>query len=314
MTNLENYKNTEWFGKPYNYFGDYLRNKYNSRVLKLPIDAGFGCPNRDGKLDTKGCIFCSEEGSASPAIKDAQGIRNQMLQAANSYNRSDSYTKYLAYFQAFTNTYAPVSLLKKVYDEAVNFPGVIGLMIGTRPDCISNSNINLISGYELPETWIEIGMQSIHEKSLIFLNRKHTQKQTETAIEKISKFSVKTCLHVILGIPGESYNDMIATAKFISSVPVSGIKIHHLHVIKNTKLYKLYKINNYKLPDFDEYISLLCDFLENIRQDIIIHRISGDQSEENLIAPKWGLHKGSVQQQLIKEFHRRGTWQGFLTY
>lgn len=314
MKKKDNYKQTKWFGKPLYYFGDYLRNKYNSRVLKLPIDAGFNCPNRDGSISNGGCIFCSERGSAAHSSNSFLSIHEQMQNAVNSFSRSDPLTKYIAYFQAFTNTYAPINKLKLIYDEAVKFPNTIGLMIGTRPDCISHSIADLIQSYNLPETWIELGMQSIHNRSLKYLNRGHNHTATNNSIDLLSNYNIKTCLHVILGIPGESRQDMIDIANYISSKPVHGVKIHHLHVIKNTPLEKIYFKNNIHLQDFNSYISVLTDFIEHLRQDIIIHRISGDQDENNLIAPLWGLHKGTVQKELENSFHKRGTWQGFLTY
>lgn len=308
------YNTGEWSGKNYNFFGDYLTGKYNCRVLKLPVNAGLSCPNRDGTLSSSGCIFCSEEGSASPSSHIDISIHEQMEAALSAFRRSHKKTLYIAYFQAFTNTYAPVETLRKIYDDAVSFPHITGLMIGTRPDCISKESLDLIKSYDKDnfELWIELGMQSIHDRSLKFLNRRHNNACTIDAVKKISDYGIKTCVHVILGIPGETWHDMMKTAEAISALPVSGVKLHHLHIIKNTPLEKAACTNNYKMIAFKEYISTACDFMERLRPDILIHRLAGDRSEDTLVEPKWGLHKGTVLQGIEDEFKKRCTHQGFL--
>jgi len=303
-----------WSGKPYNFFGDYLAAAYSCRVLKLPIDAGLSCPNRDGTLSFEGCVFCSEDGSASPTTADFSSITEQMLNAKNTFRRSEKDTKYIAYFQAYTNTYGSPAGLKKIYDEAVKFPDITGLMIGTRPDCISREILDVISIYmkEDFELWIELGLQSVHDKSLQYLNRQHTFKQTEDAIKMIKEYNIPVCLHVILGIPGESWEDMMKTAETISGMPVAGVKIHHLHIIKNTPLEQIHSKEQFHLMSLKEYVSTVCDFIERLRPDILIHRLMGDRMAESLFLPKWGLHKGTVLQAIEDEFSRRCTYQGFL--
>jgi len=303
-----------WSGKPYNFFGDYLASAYSCRVLKLPIDAGFSCPNRDGTLSFDGCIFCSEEGSASPTTGGASLISEQMLNAKSTFRRSERDTKFIAYFQAFTNTYASPDKLKKLYDEAVSFPDITGLMIGTRPDCISREILEVISSYrkENFELWIELGLQSIHDRSLEFLNRRHTFRQTEKALAMTAEYNIPVCVHVILGIPGESWKEMMETAETISMLPVAGVKIHHLHIIKATELERIQKKEQFNLMTLKEYVSTVCDFIERLRPDILIHRLMGDRMEDSLVLPKWGLHKGTVLQAIEDEFSRRCTYQGFL--
>ncbi len=304
----------EWAGKPYNFFGDYLFKKYSCRVLKLPVNAGLSCPNRDGTTGTGGCIFCSDEGSASPTTSGISSISDQMSNAIVTFRRSYKDTKYIAYLQAFTNTYGDIDTLKRIYDECTGFPEITGLMIGTRPDCINNEILTLINSYTRPgfELWLEFGMQSIHDKSLFFLKRGHTWQNTHDAIELTGRFGIDICVHIILGIPGETWEDMMETATVISSLPVSGVKIHHLHVIKDTPLEILYCKGGIKLLTLREYISILCDFIERLRPDITIHRLAGDRSMDTLVAPKWGLHKGTVFQSVEDEFIRRSTYQGFL--
>ncbi len=301
-------------GRPYNFFGDYLWEKYQCRVLKLPVSAGLTCPNRDGTLSDSGCLFCSDEGSASPTCASARDILTQMQSARDSFRRSSAETRYIAYFQAFTNTYAPASRLKELYDLAVTFPDIIGMMIGTRPDCLPDDVLDLIASYagENFELWLEVGVQTVHDRSLALLNRGHDHAASRDALLRAAARRIPLCAHLILGIPGESWQDMMSTAEEISRLPVAGVKIHHLHVIKGTALESLYRRGQIAPLSFRTYISTLCDFLERLRPDILIHRLMGDRAADTLAAPRWGLHKGTVLKAIEDEFRSRETWQGFL--
>jgi len=303
-----------WSGKAYNFFGDYLTEKYKCRILKLPVNTGLSCPNRDGTISKGGCIFCSEEGSASPSAHQFLSMHEQMNNAIKAFKRSDKETRYIAYLQAFSNTYAPVERLKEIYSTAVSFPDIAGLMIGTRPDCINRDILELIKSYDRDnfELWLEVGMQSSHDKSLNLLNRGHDNRCTIDAVNLADQFGIKICLHVILGIPGETWQDMMETAETISRLPVSGVKLHHLHIIKGTPLEKIAVEKNYRMMGFKNYISTACDFIERLRPDILIHRLAGDRTEDTLIEPKWGMQKGTVLQGIEDQFNKRGTWQGFL--
>ena len=300
--------------RPYFFFGDYLWTTYSARVLKIPINAGLICPNRDGRLGTGGCIFCSSDGSASPASSGSGGILDQMEEAAGNFRRSDDKTRYIAYFQAYTNTGAPVEELKKIYDTALEWGDMAGLMIGTRPDCLPDEVIDLISSYRKDhfELWIEMGMQTMHDRSLSLLNRMHDHAATRDAVLRCAAKGISVCLHVILGIPGESWHDMMATAREIASLPVKGVKIHHLHVIRDTPLEASYRRGEVPMMTMKEYASTVCDFIERLRPDIMIHRLLGDRNEESLVAPLWGLHKGTVIKSIEDEFIRRGSFQGLL--
>jgi len=311
----DHYNPGSWSGKPYNFFGDYLISKYRCKILKLPISIGSSCPNRDGSINSGGCIFCSDDGSAAPTADEKLSITEQMKKAMDNFRRSDIKTRYMAYFQAYTNTYGDRVLLKKAYDEAVEFHDIMGLMIGTRPDCIDNKIADIISRYrkENFELWVELGLQTVHNESLSFLNRGHSYEDTLNAVNILNSHGIDICLHVILGIPGESWDDMIDTAEKISALPVQGVKIHHLHIIKGTPLEKIYKEENFKILTMKQYVSIICDFMEHLRPDITIHRLMGDRMEDSLIEPKWGLHKGTVIKAIEDEFHRRGTFQGFLS-
>jgi radical SAM protein (TIGR01212 family) len=314
MLNLERHIPTRWSGKPYNFFGDYLRNRHGTRVFKLPIDAGLTCPNRDGTISEEGCIFCSEEGSASPTTFGITDIIEQMRSARERFRRGNLDTRYVAYFQAYTNTHAPINRLKELYDRAISSPDVIGLMIGTRPDSLPDPVLDLIASYAKNdfELWLEIGMQSAHDRSLRFLKRGHLHRDTEDAVTRAAVRGIPVCVHIILGIPGETWDDMMGTSRAIAEMPVQGIKFHHLHVIAGTGLEKLYRQREFQTLTQKEYISTLCDFMERIPPHLVIHRILGDRDEETLIGPLWGLHKGTVTKALEEEFERRGTSQGFL--
>jgi len=310
----KNYKKTSWHEKPYFFFGDYLRDKYQAQVLKIPLNVNFSCPNRDGTLGYGGCIFCSDDGSASPATRDVKDILDQIELGKKKFKRLTVTTKYISYFQAYTNTYSNIKNLKKLYDRAISPKDIIGLMIGTRPDYVSDDVLDLIASYKKEnfELWLELGMQSSHEKSLKFLNRRHSNKTTVDAIMRAYKKKIPVCVHIIIGIPGETWEDIMETATFLSSLPISGVKIHHLHIISGTPLENYYKLKKMKTITMKEYISILCDFLERLRPDIIIHRLFGDRDRETLVAPLWGLNKGTVQTGILEEFSRRTTYQGFL--
>jgi radical SAM protein (TIGR01212 family) len=314
VSNKKPFDHLPWNGLPYNFFGDYLSRKHGCRVFKLSINAGLGCPNRDGTVGSGGCVFCSETGSASPTAVQSADILAQMDNAAKSFGRTFEGTKYIAYFQAFTNTYAEIPRLKDLYDTALSYPDTIGLMVGTRPDCVNDEKAALLSSYRdrYSELWAELGMQSSHNRSLEFLRRGHSHEDTLAAIDKLASRNIDICLHVILGIPGETWDDMMHTAEVISSLPVRGVKIHHLHVIRGTALERIYERDKPDLLTLEEYVRVITDFLERIRPDITVHRIAGDCPLDLLIAPKWGALKGSIQTGIYDEFVRRGSWQGFL--
>jgi uncharacterized protein len=301
-------------GKPYNSFSDYLWKKYSCRVLKIPINAGLSCPNRGGPTGGSGCVFCSEDGSATPGMSETMPIPEQMARARENFKRADPSTRYIAYFQAYTNTHAPVPRLKNLYDLAVGQAGITGLMIGTRPDCLPDPVLDLVASYGRPgfELWLEVGMQTCHDKSLALLRRGHTHDDTISAVTRAAARGIPVCVHLILGIPGESWNDMMETALSLRGIPVSGIKFHHLHVIRGTALEEWYRDGRMKPLSQEEYVSTLCDFIERVQPGMLIHRFMGDREESTLIAPRWGLFKGTVHKAIDDEFRRRGTFQGFL--
>ncbi len=291
-------------------FNKYLREKFGEKVRRLSLNAGFTCPNRDGKLGTEGCVFCNEYGFsrfAGKKISLDEQIVSSMKRAAEKYG----VRKFIAYFQNATNTYADVRDLKAAYDVIKNYPEIVGLFISTRPDCAGDEVLDLIAGYiGLYEVWIEYGLQSAHDRTLRGINRGHTFSVTAEAIKRTAERGIKVGAHVILGLPGESREDMIATAKEVSGLPVSGVKLHLLHVLKDTKLEEAYRRGEVELMEREEYVGAACDFLEYTRPDRIVLRLVSDAKEDYLVAPGWMNDKMKVIGAIEDEFSKRGTCQG----
>jgi radical SAM protein (TIGR01212 family) len=291
-------------------FNTYLRSKYGERVHRLSLDAGFTCPTRDGTLDRKGCIYCNEKGFSPFAGKKAS-LREQIEMSIVSAREKYKAEKYIAYFQNASGTYAPVSELRRAYDIVKDFPSVVGLFISTRPDCVDDEKLDLIQSYtDDYEVWIEYGLQTIHDETLDFINRGHTFSQSVQAIKKTAEKGIKAAAHVILGLPGETREDMIDTARAIAGLPISGVKMHALHVLKNTMLENLYRDGKTDLLTRDEYVKTACDFLENLRPDCVIFRLVSDARKEFLVAPEWINDKGKVISRIEKELEARDSRQG----
>ena len=300
--------------KRYNPFGQHLREVFGEKVLKITVDAGFSCPNRDGKVSRGGCIYCSEGSHYLPEQQRNLPVREQLISSISRIREKVDVNKFIAYFQAYSNTYSPISNLKKLYDEALSADGIIGLSIGTRPDCLSNRTFDFLEDYsEKTYLWLEIGLQSIHNRTLKLINRGHTFEQFMDAVERAKNRGFKICTHIILGLPGESYNDMIETAKTVGESGIDGIKLHHLHVLKGTPLEKNYINKEFNLLDEDSYVNLVCDFLEYLPHDIIIQRLVGDAPNDRLVAPLWSLSKADIIKAIDKEMGRRESYQGART-
>jgi len=296
---------------PFTSYNDYLKEKFGQKVYKISLDAGFDCPNRDGTLAIGGCTYC-DEGSRAPGVNPTLSIREQLLEGMGRMRKRTGAQKFIAYFQAFTNTYDRVEVLRKRYFEALVHPDIVGLSVSTRPDTLSQGALDLldeIGQYTL--TWLEIGLQTIHDKTNERLNRWHTYQKFEHALFKAKqKTHVNICVHLILGLPGESIEEMHQTIDTIASLPIDGLKIHMLHVIKNTKLYEDYLKGEVPIFEEDPYVSLVCDILEKIPSHVIIHRLTGDAAPDKLVAPRWALEKGRVLHKIKQELFRRGTVQG----
>lgn len=292
-------------------FGEYLKDKYGRKVRKIGLNAGFTCPNRDGRTGEDGCIFCNESGF-SEFPDDSVSLKEQ-IDSTISIFKKKGVESFIAYFQNGSNTYAPVEELKKIYDIIHEYPEIISLFISTRPDCVNDEVLDLIQSYTAKyEVWVEYGLQTIHDRTLEFIGRGHSFTQTEEIIRKTSERGIKVGVHVILGLPGESKDQMMETAEKVSRLPVSGVKLHLFHVLKNTALEELYNKGEVKLLEEDEYINAACDFIERLSPDCVLLRLASDARIKVLVAPEWMNKKLEVIRKIEREFSRRNTRQGTL--
>ena len=283
-------------------FSQYLKDKFHEKVYKITLDAGFTCPNRDGKISTAGCVFCDDGGSFSRAHSRLLSIPEQIEIGIKSQHERFGANKFMAYFQAFTNTYKPVAELKALYGQAVSHPKIVGLSIGTRPDCVDTEKLDLIASFtDRYETWVEYGMQTIHDKSLEWMNRGHNFAIFENAYEETKKRGIKVCAHVILGLPTETREDMMATAKKLAELKVDGVKFHALCVMPNTPLETLYNKGEVPMLEEDEYVDIVCDMLKLLPPKTIIHRLCGNGYSRTMIAPLWLNNKW----QTLNKIHAR---------
>jgi len=297
--------------KRYNAFSEELKRIFGCRVQRISVDAGFSCPNRDGFLDTEGCVFCGGNGSGSHGILRNLSVSGQMEDGKEVMRRKYKAERFMAYFQAYSNTYAPVEQLRRLYSESLSVSDVVGLIVATRPDCLSKEIFEYLQ--ELSNQtylWLELGLQSIHDVSLAFINRRHDHACSAEAILRAKAGGLQVCAHVILGLPGETREDMLATAEEMNRLGVDGIKLHLLHVMKGTRLAEMYGRGEVQVLGRDDYTALVCDFLEHLAPQVLIHRLTGDGGHENLVAPLWSLKKFEILNLIDAELERRGTRQG----
>lgn len=287
---------------PYLTLNEYYRGIYNQKIAKIPLDGGFTCPNRDGKISTGGCIFCSTEGSGDFVQGATLPIALQIENGKKMMERKWKNLKYIAYFQAFTNTYASVDVLKKQYEEALAQPEIVGLSIATRPDCLEDDVLDLLSDIsKRTKLWVELGLQSGNPKSGEFINRGYDNEVFETAVESLHKLNIPVVVHIILGLPNETKEDMLNSIRYINRFPVQGVKLQLMHVIENTHLAYLYNNNEYVPLEKDEYLDILTTCITELRPDIVVHRFTGDGKKETLLAPLWSLKKGDI----MNSFHQK---------
>jgi radical SAM protein (TIGR01212 family) len=295
----------------YRSYSQYLKEKFPYKVFKIPIDAGFTCPNIDGTVAYGGCTYCDNKSFSPNARLSPRPVREQVLIGIEFYRRRFGAEKFIVYFQAFTNTHGPVDHLKKLYDEALDCPDVVGLSIGTRPDCVPEEVLDLLSNYlDRCHLWVEYGLQSIHDATLAGLNRGHTYAQFMDAVERTKRRGIPICGHVILGLPGETREMMMQTAEAVAALDLDGIKIHHLYIAKNTALARTHNRQPIQVLALEEYIGLVCDFLERMPPRMVIQRLMGELNEEYVVAPLWNKSKGEILRLIDQEFARRGTGQG----
>jgi len=298
--------------KRYHTLDYHYRNKFNSKISKISLNAGFTCPNIDGKVGIGGCIYCSNLGSGDFAGKKEDDLVTQFYSIKNVIDKKWKNSKYIGYFQAHTNTYAPLSILKDKYETILNIENVIGLSIATRPDALPNDVLDYLEKLS-KQTYltVELGLQTIHKKTSIFINRCHTLECFEDCVKKLRERNINVVVHIINGLPYETKEMMIETVKYLNTLDIQGIKIHMLHILENTKLGLIYKKHPFKVLDKNEYIDIVCDQLEYLRPEIVIHRITGDPDQDDLIEPSWLDKKLCILNDIDKELERRKTYQGF---
>lgn len=280
---------------------NYLRDTFGCKVYKLSLDGGFTCPNRDGTIDTRGCIFCSKGGSGDFAESRLLSITEQIEQGKKRVESKIKSGKYIAYFQAFTNTYAPVEILRKKFYEAINHKNIVALSIATRPDCLGDDILALLDELnKIKPVFVELGLQTIHEKSAAYIRRGYPLSIYDDAVKKLNTIGINIVVHVILGLPNESKADMLETVDYVCKSGINGIKLQLLHILKNTDLADEYYRGNVKVLEFDEYIDLVKACVAIIPKDIVIHRLTGDGAKKDLIAPLWSADKKNVLNNINK--------------
>ncbi len=289
------------------FVSEYWKNLFGERVHRIPVDAGFTCPNRDGTKGVGGCIFCDEVGSRARYVEPELPVREQVLSGRERLKKR-GVNKFIVYFQAYTNTYAPPEILKILYTSVLDINGVVGISISTRPDCLQPEILDIIE--EMASTthlWLEIGVQTVNDSTLKLVNRHHTTMDSMDAIIRAKKRKgINVLAHVIIGLPGEDDQDFIKTARAISDWGIDGVKLHHLYVVKNTVLARMYSRNEVKVFETpEEYAEKAILFLKNLREGIIIHRLSGYAHKDYLIAPEWTAHRG-IADRIIREYFSKG--------
>lgn len=276
-------------------FNQYLKDTFGEKVYKISINAGYTCPNRDGTLDTRGCIFCSRGGSGDFAESPSLTITQQINKGKEQVSKKFKGNKYIAYFQAYTNTYAPLYKLREDYYEAINNSCIVAISIATRPDCLGNDVISLLSELNnIKPVFVELGLQTIHENTANYIRRGYSLDVYDNAIKALKNAKIKTVTHLILGLPGESKKDMLESVEYVCNKGTDGIKLQLLHVLKGTDLATKYMNNEFKVLEFNEYLDLISECLKIIPSNIVIHRLTGDGPRKDLIAPLWSTDKKRV--------------------
>ncbi|SDZ29718.1 hypothetical protein SAMN05421736_10982 [Evansella caseinilytica] len=297
--------------KRYYSWNKHLRDQFGEKIFKVPLDAGFDCPNRDGKVASGGCTFCSERGSGDFAGDRKDDLITQFVTVKEKLHQKWKAGKYLGYFQAYTNTYAPVEKLRELFEVILEQEDVVGLAIATRPDCLPDDVVEYLAElHERTYLWVELGLQTVHEQTAHLINRAHDYQCYVDGVEKLRKHGIRVCSHIINGLPGETTAMMLKTAKAVAKLDVQGIKIHLLHLLKKTPMVKQYEKGLLEFMSFDQYIGTVCDQLEALPPSMIIHRLTGDGPADLMIGPMWSLNKWEVLNAIDRELARRNSWQG----
>ena len=310
-----------WLGKPYYSLDAYCKKTYGEKLYKIALDAGFTCPNRDGTLGRRGCIFCSEGGSGDFAtpLTSPEELKKALIAGKQRLSGKQAGSKFIAYFQAYTGTYAPASYIESIYRAALDEDSVAGISIATRPDCLPADVLQVLKALknDYPDKfiWIELGLQTIHEETAAFIRRGYALSCFEKSIAALDSLSIPVIVHLILGLPGESKEDILASISYLNSKPVWGIKLQLLHILKNTDLGTLYLENPEKFSSFttrDAYLDTLIECIEHLRSDMVIHRVTGDAPKKLLLAPIWSSDKRGVLNALHQKMKADSAFQGRL--
>lgn len=301
----------DWMGKPYYSLNAYMHRCFHEKVYKVALDGGMTCPNRDGSLGSRGCIFCSAGGSGDFAADRRLSVTDQIDMQIRAIRRKRPVRYFVAYFQAYTNTYAPVPYLRKIFTEAISHPDIVAVSIGTRPDCLGEEVLCLLDelNHQKP-VWVELGLQTIHPASARYIRRGYDLPCFDRAVSDLSLRNLPVIVHLILGLPGESGQDVLESVKYVNRLPVSGIKLQLLHVLKGTDLAEDYRSGRFQVLSREDYLDLVMECVAHLRPDIVIHRLTGDGPKNLLIAPAWSSGKRSVLNELHHLMAVRGIRQG----
>lgn len=300
-----------WGEKPYHSLDYELKHRFGEKIYKLTLNGGMSCPNRDGKISFGGCIFCSEGGSGDFASDACLSIPEQIQDAKKRLCGKRPVNQYIAYFQAYTNTYGSLEHLRKIFTEAIEDPEIVLLSIATRPDCLPDDVIELLAELNLKKpVWVELGLQTIHESSARFIRRGYPLEVFTDAVHRLHQQGIEVVTHVILGLPGETEEMMLDTIRYLNTLPIQGIKLQLLHVLEGTDLAGYYQTTGFHVLEEEEYVHLILECIEHLRPDLTIHRITGDGPKELLIAPLWSSAKRSVLNHIHHEMKLQNSWQG----
>lgn len=301
----------KWNEKPYHSLDYMLRERFGEKVYKVTLNGGMSCPNRDGKIGTRGCIFCSEGGSGDFAADAGLSITEQINSQIEILSKKRPIHKYIAYFQAYTNTYAPVDYLRRIFEEAAAHPSVVAISIGTRPDCLGEDVLELLQEInERKPVWIELGLQTIHDGTAQYIRRGYRLECFDNAVKALRDRSIEVIVHTILGLPGEGEEEMLSTIRYLNKKDIQGIKLQLLHVLKNTDLALDYEAGKFEVLSREDYLGILQRCVENLDPSIVIHRITGDGPAELLIAPLWASRKREVLNMFHRQMKEQGSFQG----
>ncbi len=303
----------KWRGKRFNSYNRVLKDIFGARVYKIGLRMDFTCPNRDGKVAVGGCIYCNNASHTPEDYRPRASVTEQLIQGAAALQRRHRADRYIAYFQSYTNTYDSATKLESLYREALAFPGVVGLAIATRPDCVGEDVLELLQDLSRRTYfWLELGLESMHDRTLQWVNRGHGLREFIDAVERAKRRELRVCAHLILGFPGESRDDILATTDLLNRLGIDGVKLHNLHVIKNTVLEKFYHAGGFALLSRQEYVSLVADFLERLNPEMIVHRLTGETYRAITVAPDWSIDKIGMHNAIFRELEHRDAWQGRL--